>query len=233
MHCTRQDLEGSRLPEVPEAGDYVCLQVADNGSGMDPDALNRIFEPFFTTKTTGRGLGMSATLGIVRGHHGAITVDSHSNKGTVIRVLLPSAGIPARDVVTEDGPDVAEWRGRGTVLLVDDEEAVRALAARMLERIGFKVLTASDGVEGLDIFRAHASEICCVLLDFSMPRMDGVQASMELHRVKKGIPIVVCSGFNRGEVLHRFEGIPIAAFLHKPFRYEEIRQVFRAAVGGA
>lgn len=234
VHCSNHDLDMSRLPEKPTEGDFVCLQVSDNGCGMDTDALNRLFEPFYTTKSTGRGLGMSATLGIVRGHIGAITVDSSPGIGTTIRVLLPAADKSVQNVGSDCGGGRGgggEWRGHGTVLLVDDEEAVRTLAARMLERMGFKVLTAADGVEGVALFRAHADEVRCILLDFSMPRMDGVQASLELHRVKAGVPIVVCSGFNRQEVEHRFQDSPIAAFLHKPFRYEEVRQAFRVALG--
>ena len=231
VRCSRHDLDSSRLPDKPPEGDYVCLQVVDNGSGMDAEAMNRLFEPFYTTKTTGRGLGMSATLGIVRGHVGAITVESAPGVGTTIRVLLPAAEKSMENVGTDGVGEGGEWRGHGTVLLVDDEEAVRSLAARMLERMGFKVLTAADGVEGVDLFRAHADEVRCILLDFSMPRMDGVQASQALHRIKAGVPIVVCSGFNRQEVEHRFQGRLIGAFLHKPFRYEELRQAFQAALG--
>jgi CheY-like chemotaxis protein len=230
LHCTRQDLDRSRLPERPSEGAFVCLRVVDNGCGMNPEALDRLFEPFYTTKTSGRGLGMSATLGIVRGHRGAIIVESVEKTGTVIQVLLPASDKAVREAGVAIGGEQI-WRGQGTVLLVDDEEAVRSLAARMLERMGFTVLTAADGVEGIELFRARAEEVRCVLLDFSMPRMDGVQASQELHRIKSGVPIVVCSGFNRPEVEHRFQGVPIASFLHKPFRYEELGQAFRMALG--
>lgn len=228
----REELEKSRIPEIPEAGEYICLQVTDNGSGMDPATVERLFEPFFTTKVTGRGLGMSATLGIVRGHHGAIMVDS-GESGTIVRVLLPPAPVAAP---SEDAPaPVAnrDWQGWGTVLLVDDEEAVRTLAARMLERIGFNVLVAGDGVEGVEVFTAHVDTIRCVLLDFSMPRMDGVQASQQIQQIRPGVPIIVCSGFNQHDVEHRFEESSIAAFLHKPFRYEQIREAFRVALGGS
>lgn len=230
--CTRHDLALSRLPEKPPEGKFICLRVSDNGCGMDAEALNQLFEPFYTTKATGRGLGMSATLGIVRGHIGAITVDSSPGQGTSIRVLLPTAERSVKLVAANsDRSEGGEWRGHGTVLVVDDEEAVRSLVSRMLERMGFTVLTAADGVEGVALFRARADEVRCILLDFSMPRMDGVQASRELHQVKSGVPIVVCSGFNQQEVEHRFQGSPIAAFLHKPFRYEEVRQSFRVALG--
>ena len=229
----RHELEGSRLPEIPGAGEFVCLEVADNGTGMDPATIDRLFEPFFTTKATGRGLGMSATLGIVRGHHGAILVENAGGGGTQIRVLLPAAPIFAAALDTLVVLGEGDWQGRGTILLVDDEEAVRSLAARMLERIGFEVLVAGDGVEGVEVFSARADTIRCVLLDFSMPRMDGVQASQRMNQIRSGVPIIVCSGFNQQELEHRFEGISIAAFLHKPFRYEQIREAFRAALGDA
>jgi CheY-like chemotaxis protein len=231
VSCSKNDLRKSFLPETPPPGKFVCIEVSDTGSGMTPEALDRLFEPFFTTKASGRGLGMAATLGIVRGHRGAITVESTPGNGTTIRVLLPSSGRSASDVGNAEGGGVTEWRGHGPVLLVDDEEAVRSLAARMLERIGFEVLVAGDGVDGVALFRERSDEIRCVLLDFSMPRMDGVQASLELQRIREDIPIIVCSGFNRHEVEDRFTGRAIAAFLHKPFRYEQIRHAFQTALG--
>lgn len=231
ISCSKDDLRKSCLPETPPPGEFVCIEVTDTGSGMRPEALERLFEPFFTTKASGRGLGMAATLGIVRGHRGAIIVESAPGSGTTIRVLLPSIGKSANDLVPAQIASAEEWRGRGTVLLVDDEEAVRSLAARMLERIGFDVLVAGDGVEGVALFRERSQEIRCVLLDFSMPRMDGVQASLELQRIREDIPIIVCSGFNRHEVEDRFAGRAIAAFLHKPFRYEQIRHAFQTALG--
>ncbi|MBL7646237.1 MAG: ABC transporter substrate-binding protein [Candidatus Hydrogenedentes bacterium] len=229
--CSKEDLRKSCLPESPPPGEYVCIEVVDTGNGMSPEAQERLFEPFSTTKASGRGLGMAATLGIVRGHRGAIMVESALGTGTTIRVLLPSAAKSANDLDPRPVSGADGWRGRGTVLLVDDEEAVRSLAARMLERIGFDVLVAGDGVEGVALFRERSEEIRCVLLDFSMPRMDGVQASLELQRVREDIPIIVCSGFNRHEMEERFAGRAIAAFLHKPFRYEQIRHAFQTALG--
>ena len=229
--CSKEDLRKSCLPEIPPPGEFVCIEVTDTGSGMSPEALDRLFEPFFTTKASGRGLGMAATLGIVRGHRGAIMVESAPGNGTTIRVLLPSVGKSANDLAPAPVSSADEWRGHGTVLLVDDEEAVRSLAARMLERIGFDVLVAGDGVEGVALFRERSEEIRCVLLDFSMPRMDGVQASLELQRIREDIPIIVCSGFDRHEMEDRFSGRAIAAFLHKPFRYEQIRHAFQTALG--
>jgi signal transduction histidine kinase/ActR/RegA family two-component response regulator len=231
LSCSGDELRKSCLPEIPPPGEFVCIEVSDTGSGMTPETVERLFEPFFTTKSSGRGLGMSATLGIVRGHRGAIMVESAKGEGTTIRVLLPSIGKSANDLDPKPVSSAEEWRGHGTVLLVDDEEAVRSLAARMLERIGFIVLVAGDGVEGVALFRERSEEIRCVLLDFSMPRMDGVQASLELQRIREDIPIIVCSGFNRHEVEERFAGRSIAAFLHKPFRYEQIRHAFQTALG--
>lgn len=231
VSCSGDELRKSCLPEIPLPGEFVCIEVSDSGSGMTPETVERLFEPFFTTKASGRGLGMSATLGIVRGHRGAIMVESAKGKGTTIRVLLPSIGKSANDLDPKPVSSAEEWRGHGTVLLVDDEEAVRSLAARMLERIGFVVLVAGDGVEGVALFRERSEEIRCVLLDFSMPRMDGVQASLELQRIREDIPIIVCSGFHRHEVEERFAGRSIAAFLHKPFRYEQVRHAFQTALG--
>ncbi|OHD66997.1 MAG: hypothetical protein A2176_16110 [Spirochaetes bacterium RBG_13_51_14] len=221
MECDRSYLSETWLNELHPEGLYVFIEVADTGSGMDPGTLPRIFDPFFTTKFTGRGLGLAAVLGIVRGHHGAIKVYSEKGKGTTFKILFPAAGRPAGRPDGISG-SVQEWRGSGTVLLADDEETIRALGRQMLERLGFTVLTAADGRETLDIFREHAGELTCVILDLTMPHMDGEETFRELRRIRKDVRVIMSSGYNEQEINQRFAGKGIAGFIQKPYQMADL-----------
>jgi CheY-like chemotaxis protein len=198
-------------------GDYVTIEVSDDGSGMDGDTLRRIFEPFFTTKFTGRGLGLAAVQGIVRGHKGGLKVYSEVGKGTTFRLLLPAserseAVVPRVESTPAPGPI-----SRGTVLVVDDEETVRSVAARLLERMGLEVVLAGDGREGVDKFRADPARYALVLLDLTMPHLDGEETFRQLRHIRPGIRVILSSGFNHQEVLTRFAGKGLAGFVQKPF----------------
>ncbi len=173
--CLETGLGGEPVPP----GRYVSLVVTDTGSGMNERTRARIFEPFFTTKFTGRGLGLSAVMGIVRSHKGAIRVSSEPGRGTTFKLLFPAgSAAPQRLTTPRDGS--AEPAGHGTILVVDDDEGILLIARSILERIGFAVLTATDGSEGVEVYKAHAAEIACVLLDLTMPKMDG-QEAFRLH----------------------------------------------------
>jgi len=218
---------GSDSPLPP--GPYVFFQVSDTGSGMDRRTQERMFDPFFTTKFTGRGLGLAAVLGIVRGHRGALKLDSELGKGTTLRVLFPiRQQTPAPAPAPHPSP--APWRGQGLVLVVDDEPAVRALAQRMLERLGFAVLTAADGPSGLEAFRAHAARIVCVLLDKTMPTQDGEAVFAELRRLRAEVPVVLCSGYSEQEATRRFAGLGLAGFLQKPYTHDELAARIQTAL---
>ncbi len=171
-HCDRAALGEAYLgDELPE-GLYVYVEVTDNGCGMSAETSAKIFDPFFTTKFTGRGLGLAAVLGIVRGHQGAIQCTSVLGQGTTFKVLFPACPLHAK--IAEGAEAAAQkWRGSGTILVVDDEETIRALARHMLLKMGFQVLTAVDGREALEIFRAEGDKIRLVLLDMTMPHLDG------------------------------------------------------------
>jgi PAS domain S-box-containing protein len=215
-------------PDATE-GHYVWFEVSDTGCGMEPDVLKRIFDPFFTTKFTGRGLGLAAVLGIVRGHHGALTVTSAAGKGTCFRVLLP-AGIDAADTDSDSALPDEEWQGSGTVLVVDDEDTVRAVATRLLEFLGFKVVTATNGREAVKIFTT-LGDVRFVFLDLTMPHMDGQQTLRELRRLRPGVRVLIMSGFSAQEVAGRFARDPFVDFIQKPFNLTQAREKIRRLLG--
>ena len=214
--------------ELP-SGPYIFLEVSDDGSGMSRETVERIFDPFFTTKFTGRGLGLSAVLGIVRGHKGAIKVYSELGRGTTFRLLFPAAeGEEAGKGAPGVGDD--EWRGQGAVLIIDDETTVRGVTERILQAIGFEPVPARDGVQGVEIVRQRGESLVGVLLDLTMPNMDGETAFREITLLRPELPIVLMSGYNEGDAIARFAGQGLAGFLQKPFTVDDIRKQLRAAL---
>lgn len=220
-HMDKQYLSTTYLDEGLEEGRYIYLEVSDTGCGMDKETKERLFEPFFTTKFTGRGLGMSAILGIVRGHHGAIKAYSEVGKGTTFKVLFPCS--KQRPVsLNGEQKSKAAWHAEGVILIVDDEETVREVAESMLEEMGLETLKAVDGVEGVEMFNKHHDRITAVLLDMTMPRMNGEDAFTEMCRIDPDVKVILSSGYNEQDATNRFSGKGLSGFLQKPYSAEEL-----------
>ena len=231
-------LKQSRIKEKLRAGRFVYLDISDTGCGMDEKTQSLMFDPFFTTKFTGRGLGMAAVFGIVRGHKGALFVNSRVGRGTTVRVLFPAlemervadepAGAPAADQrVRYETPHIS-----GTILVVDDEAPVRDLCKAMVEHFGYRVVTAVDGEDAIEVFRKHADEIVCAILDLTMPRMDGIAAYMELRGICPDLKVILSSGFNQQEATQRFTSQGLAGFIKKPYGIKVLQNELERVLKG-
>ena len=208
-----------------QAGRFTILEVQDDGCGMSPEVLSRIFDPFFTTKPTGHGLGLSATLGILRGHHAGLRIYSEQGRGSTFKVLFPAA---AESPAEKEATAVSEVSLRGLrVLLVDDEEMLRESTSEALESFDVEVLVAADGQEAVDLVSRKGDAIDLVFMDLTMPRMDGRQAFQEIRRICPGVPVVLTSGYNEQESIQDFIGRGLAGFLQKPYTLKALRETLQ------
>jgi two-component system, cell cycle sensor histidine kinase and response regulator CckA len=230
-HCDLDYLKGCFAADGVQPGAFVYLEVADTGPGMERVTLDRIFDPFFSTKFTGRGLGLPAVLGIVRGHRGAIKVDSELGRGTTFKLLFPATEIQPRQVPAKS-PTAFGWKTKGLVLLVDDEETVRNLTRRMLERAGLTVISAEDGLQAVEVFKQKAAEIALVVLDLTMPHLDGEACFRELRLLQPDVKVILSSGYNEQDVVNMFAGKGLAGFIQKPYTSEDLIAKVRDVLGG-
>jgi two-component system, cell cycle sensor histidine kinase and response regulator CckA len=225
--CDAEILSRAQGGNVLTPGCYVVFEVRDTGCGMDESTQQQLFDPFFTTKFTGRGLGMSAVLGVVRGHNGGLLVSSQRGLGTVVSVLFPAKAYKpatAAKPLTPPAPSTPSTNAplTGTVLVVDDEAPLRLLVEQILKRMGLRVLSAGDGEEAIACFREHAQDITFVILDLTMPTMDGVKTLSELRRLQPEVKAVLTSGYDVESLNPGYAQAGFAAFIRKPFQVESL-----------
>ncbi len=222
MDCDRGYLDETYLDNNLPEGTYSYFEITDNGSGIDKEDITKIFDPFFTTRFTGRGLGLAAVLGIVRGHKGAIKVYSEPGKGTTFKILLPAREV--LDTSSKKQHDAnAKLEGK-TVLLVDDEKTIRDVGGMMLKTLGLQVVTAEDGIEGLKRLKENPDKFDYIILDLTMPFMDGEETFREMRRVHKDIVVILSSGYDEQEIATRSATKGFAGFIQKPYRLAKLKE---------
>ncbi len=214
------------LEEPLKEGIYIYLEVADTGCGMKLKTIEKIFDPFFTTKFIGRGLGLSAVLGIIRGHKGGLKIYSEINKGTTFKIIFPSNKIFDNSITVQKKNTTEEkiYHKTGTILLVDDEENICSVGRDMLEHLGFDVLTAPDGRKAIEIFRTHADKIICVLLDLTMPHMNGEETFRKMRDIRPDVKVILSSGYNEQDATQTFTGKGLAGFIQKPYPMATLKE---------
>ncbi|MBM9613971.1 CHASE domain-containing protein [Desulfobulbus rhabdoformis] len=225
-------VEGTEIPAnsrfpvdfVPEERPYAFLEVVDTGVGIRQMDIARLFDPFFSSKFTGRGMGLSAVLGIVRAHKGVVTVLSEEGEGSVFTVYFPLIQLNIVESKKPPSPKESPLQG-GTILVVDDEEIIRKIVGEMLERLGYSILEAANGAEAVEIFNENRESIDCVLCDVVMPRMNGWDTVASIREKAPDIPVILASGYNEAHVMVGHNELVIQAFLEKPFLFSKLKEV--------
>ncbi|MBC8088511.1 MAG: PAS domain-containing protein [Phycisphaerae bacterium] len=235
---TEESLNETRLQRClsgnrAKPGLFACISVNDDGIGMDEATLARVFDPFFSTRLAGRGLGLAATLGIVHGHSGALEVSSAPGRGTTMRMYFPAAYSEKERIASApaNNTGVTSTRSRLRVLVVDDDAHVRALAHRVLERLNYDATEVSDGVEALDFLRLDPTQVDAVLLDMTMPRMNGEDTLRGIRALAPWMPVILMSGHDEREVTPRLLEHGLGGYLQKPFTVDALASMFARVVG--
>jgi CheY-like chemotaxis protein len=219
--------EKDHLGRIIPAGAYVCLEVTDNGCGMDEETKRRLFEPFFTTKFTGRGLGLSAMLGIITGHGGALQLYSQPGRGSSFRVYLPASAEDSGDATLHPVRTPEQWQGTGTILLAEDDDQVRLIAKTILNKFGFAVVEAVNGKEALEKYQKDSTAINLVITDIGMPIMDGYDLFIELKKINPGLPIIISSGFGDKTISSRIPKEDMAGLISKPYKPVQLQALIK------
>ncbi len=214
----------------PQVNAYACLEVMDTGCGIKDKNIEKLFDPFFSTKFTGRGMGLPVVLGIIKAHGGVINVESERDRGSTFQIFFPVSGEKVLRQ-PEKVAKVLKFEEGGTVLLVEDEETLRNVAKDMLNRLGFAVLVAKDGVAALELFRQHQDEIKFVLSDLTMPRMNGWETLKALRKIQPGITVIIASGYDIAQVMSGDHPELPQAFLGKPYGLKGLRDAISQAMG--
>jgi len=230
IRCGSEKEIKTTLGEYLPVGQYVIVDIADTGSGMDKETITKLFDPFFTTKFTGRGLGLSAVQGIMHGHKGAVSIKSEPEKGSTFRLFFPALEKPLEPAgAASEHTNTDEISG--TVLIVDDEESVRKMAERMLDHIGFDVLTVSNGRDAVTLYQEQMEKISFVLLDMTMPGMNGAETFHELRKIDPEVKVIIASGYSEQDIATRFSGEQLSGFCQKPFRYDTLKDTATKVLG--
>jgi PAS domain S-box-containing protein len=235
MNCNKEYLEKTKLDIVQAPGKYIFIEVTDTGCGMNNEILERIFDPFYSTKFLGRGLGMPAVMGIIKVHKGAIIVDSIVDSGTTIRVLFPYqteviVDFPSviNDASTSNNAEIVQC---DTILIADDDINIRNICKEILETIGYKTLIAENGSEAVELYKQNRNNVCCVLLDLTMPIMDGVEALREIRIINNNAVVILSSGYNESEALRRLKNDKPTGFIQKPYTVNGLDRIINRVMG--
>lgn len=218
-----RELESRYLNQKIKDGNYIVLEVTDTGCGMKGETLLKLFDPFFTTKFTGRGLGLAAVLGIVRGHKGTLMITSKFGFGTTVKIVLPASNKKALPLL-EKKVTGKLLKGEGSILVVDDEESVRSILKEALEFSGFKIILAEDGEKAIKLYKKHIDEIKLIILDLTMPKLNGEETYKRLIKFDPKVKVILSSGFNAQDAIKRFSSNGIAGYLQKPYHLQSLRE---------
>jgi len=241
IFCTQNDLAACSIPVRPDVDaplpetTYTFIDIEDTGCGMDETTRNKLFDPFYTTKKTGTGLGMAAVLGIIRQQRGTMTIDSTPDVGTRIRVLLPASLASTKKRKKPEAPPMEKpiQQQGGLILIADDEEPVRKISQRMVEKLGFSVISATDGEEAVSLYKAHRQKIRCVILDMTMPGLSGSEALDQIRRINPSAKAIIASGYGSAPSESELSADDSCSYLQKPYQISELRQALREMLNGS